>query len=184
MLTGLVLWSWMIAGFPWCLGVICLESVLTAPGPTGRLYRPSPGRSSTRPRLRSRSPREPASPSRTPRMPSRRRPGTAACRAIARSRQLGASAKSLHPNDPVLEHYGLDTTTLPVTGTACAHARRPRRLSIHRRYTDPLNRDPTADSITALRGSPSPDVHAPVRVDGQSASPPWGKYSSGTATRR
>ena len=26
-LTGLVLWSRMMAGFPWCLGVICLESV-------------------------------------------------------------------------------------------------------------------------------------------------------------
>jgi len=27
LLTGLVLWSWMMAGITVCLGVICLESV-------------------------------------------------------------------------------------------------------------------------------------------------------------
>jgi hypothetical protein len=63
LLTGLVLWSRMMAGFPWCLGVICLAFVstsngasplvvlssadgavalrLAALGPNDRIYRPS-----------------------------------------------------------------------------------------------------------------------------------------------
>jgi len=31
LLTGLVLWSRMMAGFPWCLGVNCLEFVSRSP---------------------------------------------------------------------------------------------------------------------------------------------------------
>jgi hypothetical protein len=34
LLTGLVLWSRMMAGVPWCLGVICLESVSRFPSPS------------------------------------------------------------------------------------------------------------------------------------------------------
>ena len=36
-MTGLVLWSRMMAGSPWCLGVICLESVSTSPPPSAGL---------------------------------------------------------------------------------------------------------------------------------------------------